>query len=460
MRRLVAALGLIAAVVAVGVGQPTSETAQAQVASFSCVGPPADYIAAYDTVRGQPADGQVTYSYETVYIEFQGWVTPNDGVSVPGHHSEHIHEGACLPNDVTLTDANAASRYVDTKYVFHNVTNYTVTSASLSLIDKLNSAPGFASTPAELAELNAAAQASGDLETVTVFQSHVLAAATTNGIKEFRWAINVSRNSPAALVDEWRVSGRSYVTQNYAGLPLRDPLDCNIDFVRTQNWIKFFNEAGQNREPYTYAGFGDSWLSPTCDVTKFTPDVLAQARPDVWEPTVRLTDGASKASVFVNPNFHAHPDTYTWKTDLVAPAMQTNIPVSIPLGDLGLSGVNRLMVQGHKWPGTVQIQPIGTAVTVIPFFRAGDAPPSMPTGLVKSAPQESSLTLSWNASTDDVGVAGYRVYRDGVQVADITGTTRAVGGLSAPSHLLEVEAYDAVGNVSPRASVVATRSWE
>jgi hypothetical protein len=42
-------------------------------------------------------------------------------------------------------------------------------------------------------------------------------------------------------------------------------------------------------------------------------------------------------------------------------------------------------------------------------------PPSTPTGLAQTPTSTSQIDLKWNASTDDVGVAGYRVFRDGAQ---------------------------------------------
>src|SRR3989441_769044 len=44
-------------------------------------------------------------------------------------------------------------------------------------------------------------------------------------------------------------------------------------------------------------------------------------------------------------------------------------------------------------------------------------PPSVPTNLSASAVSSSQITLSWTASTDNVGVAGYQIYRGGSQIA-------------------------------------------
>ena len=79
--------------------------------------------------------------------------------------------------------------------------------------------------------------------------------------------------------------------------------------------------------------------------------------------------------------------------------------------------------------------------------------PSTPTGLAASAVGQTSATLSWTASSDNVGVAGYRVFRNGSQVGTSSGTTyTATGLLCATSYAFGVAALDAAGNVSGTAT--------
>src|SRR5205814_985503 len=70
-------------------------------------------------------------------------------------------------------------------------------------------------------------------------------------------------------------------------------------------------------------------------------------------------------------------------------------------------------------------------------------PPSVPTGLAATAVSSSQINLSWTASTDNVRVSGYRVYRGGTQIATTTTTAYANTGL-APSttYSYTVAAYD------------------
>lgn len=78
-------------------------------------------------------------------------------------------------------------------------------------------------------------------------------------------------------------------------------------------------------------------------------------------------------------------------------------------------------------------------------------PPSIPTNLQSSKATSSSLTLIWTASTDDVVVAGYQIFRNGAQIATTSTANFSDAGLSASTtYAYTVAAYDSSGNVSPQ----------
>ncbi|AEI44538.1 glycosyl hydrolase [Paenibacillus mucilaginosus] len=80
--------------------------------------------------------------------------------------------------------------------------------------------------------------------------------------------------------------------------------------------------------------------------------------------------------------------------------------------------------------------------------------PSAPSGLVSTGKTSSSVSLSWNASTDNVGVTGYTVSYGGNSL-NVTGTTATVSGLAAgTAYTFTVTAKDAAGNVSAASSAV------
>ncbi|RCG28651.1 chitinase [Sphaerisporangium album] len=84
--------------------------------------------------------------------------------------------------------------------------------------------------------------------------------------------------------------------------------------------------------------------------------------------------------------------------------------------------------------------------------------PSVPSNLRVTATTSSSVSLAWNASTDNVGVTGYEVYRGTTLVTTATGTTYTDSGLAAStSYSYTVRARDAAGNRSAAgAAVTAT----
>src|SRR5207248_6412851 len=85
--------------------------------------------------------------------------------------------------------------------------------------------------------------------------------------------------------------------------------------------------------------------------------------------------------------------------------------------------------------------------------------PTAPTNFVKSSASATSISLSWSASTDNVGVTGYRVYRDATLLGSTSQANFTADGLSCgTSYSFQVEAYDAAGNTSPRTSLSASTS--
>lgn len=99
----------------------------------------------------------------------------------------------------------------------------------------------------------------------------------------------------------------------------------------------------------------------------------------------------------------------------------------------------------------------GTCAAPSPTPTTDTQRPSTPSNLSLAAASPTSITLTWSPSTDNVGVVGYGAYRNGVRMQVVTGTTFVFQGLACgASHLLGVEAYDASGNHSRRASVTAS----
>lgn len=85
--------------------------------------------------------------------------------------------------------------------------------------------------------------------------------------------------------------------------------------------------------------------------------------------------------------------------------------------------------------------------------------PSVPAGLSSPSKTSTSVSLSWNASSDNAGgsgVAGYDVFRDGTNVGSPTGTSFTVNGLAANTTFsFRVRARDNAGNASAQSAALS-----
>ena len=99
------------------------------------------------------------------------------------------------------------------------------------------------------------------------------------------------------------------------------------------------------------------------------------------------------------------------------------------------------------------------AATFTTAKAADTEAPSVPTDVKASDVKKTGATVTWTASTDNEGVAGYNVYVNGAQVNDtLVATTEYVltGLTEGTEYTVEVEAVDTNNNVSAKAAVTFT----
>jgi chitodextrinase len=102
-----------------------------------------------------------------------------------------------------------------------------------------------------------------------------------------------------------------------------------------------------------------------------------------------------------------------------------------------------------------QINDSGTGTIFVTAPAPDSTPPTAPTGLNGIAASSTRIDLTWNASSDNIAVAGYRVFRDGAQIATSTSTSHSDTSVQPGSaHSYYVRAYDASGNVSGQSGAV------
>lgn len=82
--------------------------------------------------------------------------------------------------------------------------------------------------------------------------------------------------------------------------------------------------------------------------------------------------------------------------------------------------------------------------------------PTAPTNLATNTPTSNSISLTWTASTDNVGVTGYDIYVNGVLKTTVPGTSATVSGLlPLTQYTFYVIAKDAFGNASTQSNIAS-----
>lgn len=160
-----------------------------------------------------------------------------------------------------------------------------------------------------------------------------------------------------------------------------------------------------------------------------------------WDPTSAAVNGvmiriAPNTSRVQSKLVDCHPETATF-TD-----------ATCRVGERFVDKVNSITII------TRSIGPGGAAV----YIQVGPdvAAPTAPSSLTGAWTGASSVSLGWGAASDEIGVTGYRVSRDGTFLTTVSGSTRAFVDATAPANTMSysVAARDAAGNVGPPVSVI------
>jgi len=271
-------------------GCAVAHTAQAATLT-PCFGAPATYVTAFDTVRGQGKNGAVTYPEARVYLEWQSWATPNG--ETPGHHSEHMHFGACVPQGATVT----TTFDLDLAYTFHNMVDYNIDHGGEQAVVSTGGQTLWNTTPAQEAQLEAAMDASGTGTTSAYFS--VTTQPTTSGPKEVRGGLTVVQSGPSAVFEIWALDSRWYYTSAIPGQPqaANPPVPAKVAYIRMRTMADWDDAKGHHHD-YHHSGFGgdsEYWMRSTFTTYWSSKSLLLQ-----------VTDGGGPGLAMVDPDFHNH----------------------------------------------------------------------------------------------------------------------------------------------------------
>ena len=127
---------------------------------------------------------------------------------------------------------------------------------------------------------------------------------------------------------------------------------------------------------------------------------------------------------------------------------------AIPAGTAGCTGTTDQRGTARPQGGSCDVGAYEVIVTT------GDTkPPTVPTGLKVTSLTANSVSLTWKASTDNVGVTGYTIYRNGTAVGSTGGAAATsftdVTAAPSTSYQYTVDAFDGGGNHSTKTVAVA-----
>jgi hypothetical protein len=153
-------------------------------------------------------------------------------------------------------------------------------------------------------------------------------------------------------------------------------------------------------------------------------------------------------------------DASTWAVD--APPLTGTRPAGRPNGiQNSVQYVPELggIVIANSYSGNVffmRTSALGSTVPAPPPQPIDTTAPSVPTNFSAAPASSFQINLSWTPSTDNVAVMGYKIFRNGAQVAASAGNSYSDIGLSpATAYSYRVSAYDAAGNNSAQSGSVS-----
>jgi predicted phage tail protein len=140
---------------------------------------------------------------------------------------------------------------------------------------------------------------------------------------------------------------------------------------------------------------------------------------------------------------------------------QVGSPAWIGLNDTAIAGSSTYRYRVRAVDQAGNVGPYSAIATVTTPGAPDTTPPTAPTGVTPSVVSSSQIDLAWTASTDAVGVTGYRVERcagasctNFAQVGTPATTSFSNTGLAAATtYRFRVRAVDAAGNLSAYSAI-------
>jgi len=193
----------------------------------------------------------------------------------------------------------------------------------------------------------------------------------------------------------------------------------------------------------TGGSFGSSEATPFCIESETGADTEAPSTPtsltasNITQTTADLSWNASSDNVEVTGY-----DVYQGTTNI-----GTVTGTSAQITGLSAATSYSFSVKAKDAAGNASSS--SNTVNFTTLSGADTEAPTAPTNLTASNITQTTLDLSWSISSDNVGVTEYNVYQGSTNVANVSGASTEITGLTASTaYSFTVYARDAAGNVS------------
>lgn len=271
----------------------------------------------------------------------------------------------------------------------------------------------------------------------------------------------IPSGTPVAVASADKLFGEKPLTVIFSGLQSWDPNGTIVSY----NWNFGDGATSTGATPthtYTTDGVFKVTLSVTDNTGVIGTDVIhigvgkGLLPPDTEAPSVpsELTATAISYTGFTL-NWHASTDNIgvvsydVFRNGILTGTVTTT---NFTITNLACGSTNAMTVKAKDAAGnTSDANPVFEVYTT----ACDNVAPSVPTNLTVSNITANAAQLSWNASTDNVGVTGYEVFNGNARIASTTGNSCSLTNLfSSTAYNIRVKALDGSGNVSDASSAV------
>jgi chitodextrinase len=400
-------------------------------------------------VQGVEVEVDFPMLYEPFFSsqsQYQQYVTFYQGVaaSVRAQGMKLIVSSTCMWNS---THVLSGWPTIGTFYASLDWAQYQQARAQTAAVIAQTMHPDYMSV---LEEPDTEATMSGQSEVNTVAGATSMLSQILNALQ----AADVPNMQVGAGVGSWLTNFQQFI-QSFVTLPV-DFIDMHVLPVNDSylpNALTIASIAASAGKPVTMTQI---WLRKVRDdelTTLTDSQLMARDAFSFWAPLdAYFLETMQKMAYFTKMSFISACETiYFWAYLPYDSATENLTPAQIMNEAVQQSSTNMLAA---SFTSTA----LSYYSSILP--APDTTPPSTPSGLAGVSGQPTMATLSWDASTDNVGVAGYHLFRNGVKIATTAQTFYQDTGLTdGTMYSYAVNAFDLAGNVSAPSLTVPVTTW-